>query len=107
MDLVGLICLHGVVKVLLTSPTTPTDRMKAIVEAAGLGDCEVVDNESLVLKYESSHLFHGVMFALTGLVSSVGVTCARASVSDQISPLYKSNTQIVLERVKVQRESIW
>ena len=36
MDLVGLICLHGVVKVLLTSPTTPTDRMKAIVEAAGL-----------------------------------------------------------------------
>ncbi|KAK7245414.1 hypothetical protein RIF29_40259 [Crotalaria pallida] len=51
---------HGVELVLLTTPTTPTNRMKAIVDAA-----------------------EGFVY----LVSSVGVTGARASVSDKVAAL--------------------
>ncbi|KAK7824302.1 tryptophan synthase alpha chain [Quercus suber] len=51
---------HGIELVLLTTPTTPTERMKAIVEAA-----------------------EGFVY----LVSSIGVTGARASVSDRVQTL--------------------
>ncbi|GLT42397.1 hypothetical protein SLA2020_163990 [Shorea laevis] len=53
---------HNIELILLTTPTTPTDRMRAIVEAA-----------------------EGFVY----LVSSVGVTGARASVSDRVQTLLK------------------
>ncbi|KAI4301174.1 hypothetical protein L6164_034480 [Bauhinia variegata] len=53
---------NGIELVLLTTPTTPTNRMKAIVEAS-----------------------EGFVY----LVSSVGVTGARASVSDKVQSLLK------------------
>ncbi|GMY16756.1 tryptophan synthase alpha chain [Fagus crenata] len=53
---------NGIELVLLTTPTTPTDRMKAIVEAA-----------------------EGFVY----LVSSIGVTGARASVSERVPALLR------------------
>ncbi|CAN1766317.1 Tryptophan synthase alpha chain, partial [Linum perenne] len=51
---------HGIELVLLTTPTTPTERMKSIVEAS-----------------------EGFIY----LVSSIGVTGARASVSNKVQTL--------------------
>ncbi|MBA0709879.1 hypothetical protein Golax_024897 [Gossypium laxum] len=63
-----------VVKVLLTTPTTPTDRMKAIVEAA-----------------------EGFVY----LVSSVGVTGARASVSDRVQTLLTEIKEVTTKPIVV------
>ncbi|GLU03601.1 hypothetical protein SLE2022_207910 [Rubroshorea leprosula] len=60
--------------VLLTTPTTPTERMKAIVEAA-----------------------EGFVY----LVSSVGVTGARASVSDRVQTLLKDIKEATTKPVAV------
>ncbi|MFQ6627263.1 hypothetical protein Gotur_006104 [Gossypium turneri] len=63
-----------VVKVMLTTPTTPTDRMKAIVEAA-----------------------EGFVY----LVSSVGVTGARASVSDRVQTLLTEIKEVTTKPIAV------
>ncbi|KAG4188795.1 hypothetical protein ERO13_A08G188200v2 [Gossypium hirsutum] len=60
--------------VMLTTPTTPTDRMKAIVEAA-----------------------EGFVY----LVSSVGVTGARASVSDRVQTLLAEIKEVTTKPVAV------
>ncbi|KAA3468909.1 tryptophan synthase alpha chain-like [Gossypium australe] len=60
--------------VMLTTPTTPTDRMKAIVEAA-----------------------EGFVY----LVSSVGVTGARASVSDRVQTLLTEIKEVTTKPVAV------
>lgn len=60
--------------VLLTTPTTPTDRMKAIVEAA-----------------------EGFVY----LVSSVGVTGARASVSNRVQTLLQEIKEVTAKPVAV------
>ncbi|XP_028758395.1 tryptophan synthase alpha chain isoform X1 [Neltuma alba] len=65
---------HGIELVLLTTPTTPTDRMKAIVEAA-----------------------EGFIY----LVSSVGVTGTRASVSDKVQALLREIKETTTKPVAV------
>ncbi|MBA0646739.1 hypothetical protein Goklo_014682, partial [Gossypium klotzschianum] len=60
--------------VMLTTPTTPTDRMKAIVEAA-----------------------EGFVY----LVSSVGVTGARASVSDRVQTLLTEIKEVTTKPIVV------
>lgn len=65
---------HGIELVLLTTPTTPTDRMKAIVDAA-----------------------EGFVY----LVSSVGVTGARASVSGKVQALLQEIKEATTKPVAV------
>lgn len=65
---------HGIELVLLTTPTTPTDRMKAIVDAA-----------------------EGFVY----LVSSVGVTGARASVSASVESLLREIKEATTKPVAV------
>ncbi|KAJ3688116.1 hypothetical protein LUZ61_017280 [Rhynchospora tenuis] len=65
---------HGIELVLLTTPTTPTERMKAIVEAA-----------------------EGFIY----LVSSVGVTGARTSVSSRVQSLLQEIKQATSKPVAV------
>ncbi|KAK7285273.1 hypothetical protein RJT34_20038 [Clitoria ternatea] len=65
---------HGIELVLLTTPTTPTNRMKAIVDAA-----------------------EGFVY----LVSSVGVTGARASVSGTVQSLLKEIKESTTKPVAV------
>ncbi|KAJ3687620.1 hypothetical protein LUZ61_016784 [Rhynchospora tenuis] len=65
---------HGIELVLLTTPTTPTERMKAIVEAS-----------------------EGFIY----LVSSVGVTGARTSVSSRVQSLLKEIKQATSKPVAV------
>lgn len=65
---------HGIELVLLTTPTTPTDRMKAIVDAA-----------------------EGFVY----LVSSVGVTGARTSVSGKVQALLQEIKEATTKPVAV------
>lgn len=93
-----------VLKVLLTTPTTPTARMKAIVEASE-GFVYLVRFVT-ILPPPPSHPNHSIILLSTDQkltvsyfeyqVSSVGVTGARASVSEKVETLLREIKKVCL-----------
>ncbi|THU46897.1 hypothetical protein C4D60_Mb09t09760 [Musa balbisiana] len=82
---------HKIELVLLTTPTTPTERMKAIVQAS----------EGFVYLLIFELFVDPGILPLTVLVSSVGVTGARASVSSRVQSLLQEIKEATTKPVAV------